>query len=95
LRTLSTTGPCGSGSRDPGSEVRTQGSLHQIIARYEALAREAGIASDPVAVHNYLQHAEHYIRLAKARGAPVAQTRDNVEQNNVAEQAEFDLVSVV
>ena len=82
-----------SGSRDRGSEVRIRGSLPQIIARYEALAREAGIAGDPVAVQNYLQHAEHYIRLAKARGAPMAQIRDNVELKDFGDQPELDLVS--
>ena len=86
-------GAHGSDGHDHGSEVRIRGNLNQIIAKYETLAREAGIAGDPIAVQNYLQHAEHYIRLTKARNAPATQTRDNVEQPNAAEQPEFDLVS--
>jgi hypothetical protein len=34
-----------------------------MIARYEALAEEAARTGDRVAAQNYLQHAEHYIRL--------------------------------
>jgi len=88
-----TAGPLRSDRHDPGCEARVRGSLHPIIAKYEALAREAGRAGDPVAVQNYLQHAEHYIRLAKARGAPMTQARDNDEQTNAAEVPISEFVS--
>lgn len=51
-------------SNGPGIKIR--GSAQQIFERYVALAREAAIGGDPVAVENLYQHAEHYFRIANA-----------------------------
>ena len=40
-----------------------RGTPQQIIDKYQALARDAQLASDRVAVENFQQHAEHYTRL--------------------------------
>jgi hypothetical protein len=76
-----------------GPEVRIRGSLHQIITKYETLAREAGSTGNFVAVQNYLQHAEHYIRLAKTQGKPTQESRDDIEQISAAEAGDLRLVA--
>ena len=49
-----------------GPNIKIRGSAHQIFERYVALAREAAIGDDRVAVENCYQHAEHYSRVAGA-----------------------------
>jgi hypothetical protein len=56
-----------------GPNVKIRGTARHIAERYLQLARDAHTGADPVAAENYLQHAEHYIRLiAAAQGAPLA-----------------------
>jgi hypothetical protein len=56
-----------------GPNVKIRGTARHIAEKYLQLARDAHTASDPVAAENYLQHAEHYIRLiAAAQQAPRA-----------------------
>ena len=86
-------GPPRSDRHDPGCEARIRGGLHQIIAKYEALARDAGITGDPIAVQSYLQHAEHYIRLAKVQGKPTQEPRDSDEQMSAVEASDLELVT--
>lgn len=49
-----------------GPNIKIRGTAHQIFERYVALAREAAISDDRVAVENFYQHAEHYFRAANA-----------------------------
>ena len=76
-----------------GPNIRIRGSAHQIFERYVALAREAAIGDDRVAVENFYQHAEHYFRVANAgrdsnqQGAPPttpanAATREDEQPTN-------------
>src|SRR5689334_13459420 len=88
-----TAGPPRSDRHDPGSEARIRGGLPRIIAKYEALARDAGIAGDPIAAQSYLQHAEHYIRLAKAQGNPTPEPRDSGEQMSAVEAGDLEFVA--
>ena len=46
-----------------GPEGKVRGTPQQIIDKYQALARDAQLASDRVAVENFQQHAEHYTRM--------------------------------
>lgn len=46
-----------------GPEVRIRGSAFQVLEKYQALARDATSAGDPVMAENFLQHAEHYQRI--------------------------------
>jgi hypothetical protein len=46
-----------------GPEGKVRGTPQQIIEKYTMLARDAGTAGDRVMAENFLQHAEHYIRL--------------------------------
>ena len=49
------------------TQERPRGNLQQMIVRYEALAEEAARTGDRVTAQNYLQHAEHYIRLRNSQ----------------------------
>ena len=49
--------------REHGPDVKIRGAALHVAERYLQLARDAHTGSDPIAVENYLQHAEHYFRL--------------------------------
>lgn len=46
-----------------GPEGKVRGTPQQIIEKYLLLARDAQLGNDRVASENFLQHAEHYIRM--------------------------------
>ncbi len=52
-----------------GPDTKVRGTAAHIAEKYVQLARDAHVASDPVAAENYLQHAEHYFRLIAAAQA--------------------------
>ena len=52
-----------------GPDVRIRDTALQVGERYLQLARDAHTGNNPVAVENYLQHAEHYFRLIAAAQA--------------------------
>ena len=61
-----------------GPDVKVRGTAAHIADKYQQLARDAASAGDPVASENYLQHAEHYVRIlgaAQAASAPQQQPR--------------------
>ena len=64
-----------------GPDVKVRGSAQQVVDKYQALAREAATAGDPVKAENYYQHAEHYFRAISINGAaenkPSQQQRAN------------------
>ncbi|MFN3615074.1 MAG: DUF4167 domain-containing protein [Rubrimonas sp.] len=49
-----------------GPEGKVRGTPQQIIEKYLILARDAQTSGDRVVAENFLQHAEHYIRLLNA-----------------------------
>ncbi len=49
-----------------GPEGKVRGTPQQIIDKYLLLARDAQTSSDRVAAENFLQHAEHYMRMLTA-----------------------------
>jgi hypothetical protein len=55
-----------------GMKGRVRGNAHQLLEKYLALSRDANAAGDRIAAENYLQHAEHYLRVinANAEGGP-------------------------
>lgn len=56
-----------------GPEGKVRGTPQQIIEKYLTLSRDAQTAGDRIAAENFLQHAEHYIRLlaeAQREAAP-------------------------
>ena len=52
-----------------GPEGKVRGTPQQIIDKYEQLARDAQTSSDRVMAENFLQHAEHYLRMLSAAQA--------------------------
>jgi hypothetical protein len=61
-----------------GPNIKIRGTARHIAEKYMQLARDAHTGADPVAAENYLQHAEHYIRLIAA-AEPNAQRETNPE----------------
>ncbi len=49
-----------------GPDVKLRGTASHICKKYQMLARDARAAGDRMRAENYLQHAEHYARLAAA-----------------------------
>ena len=49
-----------------GPDVKIRGTPSQIFEKYLALARDANSSGDRIMAENYLQHAEHYLRLIAA-----------------------------
>src|SRR5215216_2020566 len=49
-----------------GPDVKIRGTAQHVADKYSQLARDAQASGDPVAAENYLQHAEHYLRLIAA-----------------------------
>lgn len=52
-----------------GPDVRVRGSVQQVVDKYQALAREASTAGDPIKAEGYYQHAEHYLRVLTAQAS--------------------------
>jgi len=48
------------------SENKPKGKPIEIMGKYETLARDATSAGDRVAAENFMQHAEHYLRISNA-----------------------------
>jgi hypothetical protein len=63
--------PKRTGQRPPQGRQHGNGSgnAQRNYERYLALAREAALSGDNVEMENCYQHAEHYFRVMKERGA--------------------------
>ncbi|MEK6216286.1 MAG: DUF4167 domain-containing protein [Boseongicola sp.] len=78
-----------------GPEGKVRGTPQQIIDKYNQLARDAHLSNDRVAVENFQQHAEHYLRiLAEAlreqqeRQQQQIQQQQNQQQQNQQQQVQ-------
>lgn len=60
-----------------GPDVRIRGTAHQVAEKYEALAKDATSAGDASMAQNYLQHAEHYLRVISAWDEEAGQVKRN------------------
>ncbi len=47
-------------------ENKPKGKPIEIMGKYQLLARDASSAGDRIAAENYMQHAEHYLRISNA-----------------------------
>jgi len=47
-------------------ENKPKGKPIEIMGKYEILARDAISAGDRIAAENFMQHAEHYLRISNA-----------------------------
>ena len=77
-----------------GAEERPRGNLQQMIVRYEALAEEAARTGDRVAAQNYLQHAEHYIRLRNSQQRHMHAGTTDQQESRRTEDMDADLATV-
>ena len=66
-----------------GPDIKVRGNAQQIVDKYQALAREATTAGNPVMAENYYQHAEHYHRVLSANGGN--ENRQNNRQQDSAD----------
>lgn len=83
-----------------GPEVRIRGTAHQVVEKYEALAKDAASAGDRVLAESYLQHAEHYVRIIASWDDDMPVQQDSVARGeskpaevtgNKAKSSEDDL----
>lgn len=64
-----------------GPEGKVRGTPQQIIEKYQSLARDKMTAGDRVLAENFLQHAEHYVRILSAAQAVQQQRREEREED--------------
>jgi len=55
-----------------GPDVKVRGTAATIYEKYTTLARDAKTSGNRVKAENYLQHAEHYLRLVNIQEAAKA-----------------------
>ena len=73
----------------PNSGPKVSGNLTTVLEKYRNLAKDATSAGDWVAAENYLQHAEHYIRVLNERNS--RNTNENIKpvnENNISKTEE-------
>lgn len=74
-----------------GPEGKVRGTPQQIIEKYTTLSRDAQTAGDRVAAENFMQHAEHYIRMLSEAQRESGQRPDNSQaQTQQSEDASED-----
>jgi len=54
-----------------GPDVRVRGNAHQVLDKYQALAREAAASGDRIQAEAYWQYADHYFRVIQSMGGLV------------------------
>lgn len=59
-----------------GPEGKVRGTPQQIVEKYQSLARDKSTAGDRVMAENFLQHAEHYMRILTAAQPQRSEERD-------------------
>lgn len=73
-----------------GPEGKVRGTPQQIIDKYNQLARDAQLGNDRVAMENFQQHAEHYLRLLAEAQREIDQRREQQERENRDRQSDRD-----
>jgi hypothetical protein len=73
-----------------GPEGKVRGTPQQIIEKYQALARDAQTAGERVLSENFLQHAEHYVRLLNAAYEQAEERRQQQAHQQGGHQGETD-----
>ena len=79
---------------DSNSGPKVSGNLTTVLEKYKNLAKDATSAGDYIAAENYLQHAEHFVRILNERNSknngetkpPVSNGNGNSENNVVSDQ---------
>ncbi|MBD3663396.1 DUF4167 domain-containing protein [Sulfitobacter aestuariivivens] len=73
-----------------GPEGKVRGTPQQVIDKYNQLARDAQLSNDRVAMENFQQHAEHYLRMLSEAQREMDAKREEQERQNRERQAERD-----
>lgn len=73
-----------------GPEGKVRGTPQQIIDKYNQLASDAQLSGDRVAIENFQQHAEHYMRILSVAQREMDAKREQQERENRERQAQRD-----
>jgi hypothetical protein len=67
-----------------GPDGKIRGTAQQVVEKYQALAREASTAGDPIKAESYFQYAEHYLRVLaeQAANSPSESPREHQPQQS-------------
>ena len=65
-----------------GPDGKIRGNVHQVIEKYQALARDAMTSGDRIEAENYFQHAEHYSRVLASNGEAKSKQTNGVKRGN-------------
>jgi len=57
--------------------TRVRGSLSTVLEKYKNLAKDAMSSGDYIGAENYLQHAEHYVRIINIRDEKNGNSSEN------------------
>ena len=75
---------------DSNSGPKVSGNLTTVLEKYKNLAKDATSAGDYIAAENYLQHAEHFVRVLNERNSknngetkPLVSNGNGTSENNV------------
>ena len=79
---------------DSNSGPKVSGNLTTVLEKYKNLAKDATSAGDYIAAENYLQHAEHFVRVLNERNSknngetklPVSNGNGTSENNFVSDK---------
>ena len=79
---------------DSNSGPKVSGNLTTVLEKYKNLAKDATSAGDYIAAENYLQHAEHFVRVLNERNSrnngeikpPLSNGNGTSENNVVSDQ---------
>lgn len=77
-----------------GPDGRVRGTPAQVIEKYQSLARDSALSGDRVAMENFQQHAEHYIRLINEAQRQIADRRENENRSAPQPQAQAQPAAV-
>ena len=72
-----------------GPDIRVRGSASTIYEKYITLARDARSAGSRVKAENYLQHAEHYLRIVQEQQAKAQILAEEQAKKQDARQQEI------
>lgn len=76
-----------------GPEGKVRGTPQQVIDKYNQLARDAQLSGDRVALENFQQHAEHYVRMlneAQREQREAQERRERQEQERREQRGDDD-----
>ena len=75
---------------DSNSGPKVSGNLTTVLEKYKNLAKDATSAGDYIAAENFLQHAEHFVRVLNERNSknngetkPLVSNGNGTSENNV------------